>query len=256
VATGFPSNLDKLIRELASAVHPGRDGTPFDRAVLLEDLELANLDQPEVVVDEVRRAVRAHLEWLSEERPTFAERVCRALRERASFHLAVPMVESWFFADPGGLARAGVPAVRLPPCVVAGDAEALRVLDTEYLADDGMGCSRWRSLPPDRQRDYRPVWLIARDWRERHPKAYLSWLCRDPAERRCTAYREVDGGRVALEGLEWADALRVAEHCRYLRSLVCDLAESLEVVLPFTCGELAGLTSPHHLPQDPVLRNI
>jgi hypothetical protein len=94
--------------------------------------------------------------------------------------------------------------------------------------------------------------------RARHPKAYLSWLCRDPLEPDCTSYRETDGGAAALRGLDWPAVVRRPDHMRFARSLLADLADALGR-WPTTIsqgGNEAPLTSIRHAPKDRVLRNM
>jgi len=167
------------------------------------------------------------------------------------------MLESWFFADPEGPANAGVPADRLPPLLAAGDPEKLLVRDESYLGDDASACAAWRELSPKRQAKNRPPWLLERGARERHPKAYLAWLLRQPAERKCSAYREVQGGRSALTAIDWGACLRDSEHCSFLRAMLFDLADALETELPAEfSGVTAAATARNSLPPVPVLRNL
>lgn len=260
-----PDNLLQLVKRLASEVYPGRDGQAADLAVVLEDLELENADQAELVVDTVRAAVRQHVQDLTRRATaTTARRVEEALRERASFHLAVPMIEAWFFADPSVLPLAGVKVDRLPPrlreCV---DPELFETDDAEFSAEDG---SAWVALEGQRTRrraSDRPPWILplrpelAGYRRERHPKAYLSWLCRDPQEKRWSTYRESQGGAKALGALDWPRVVGNPTHCMFARALLGDLSE----VLGRPAAELPS-GQEHHLvarataPQARVLRNV
>lgn len=133
-----PANLDKLVEALAAEVCPGRRGAPADLAVLLDDLELENVDQPDVVLGCVRDAVYRHLSGLQ---GSLANRTAEALRARASFHLAVPMLETWFFGDPSALLAAGVPDHRLPARLRHGaDPETFETDDSAFSLDDGSDC--------------------------------------------------------------------------------------------------------------------
>ena len=105
-------------------------------------------------------------------------------------------------------------------------------------------------------RNRRAAWMKVD--RTRHPKAYLGWLCRDPALPDCTSYRETDGGAAALRRLDWPTVARRPDHMRYARSLLADLADKLGE-WPSTVargGEEAPLTSIRHAPKDRVLRNM
>jgi hypothetical protein len=236
-ATDIGSRLPRLVQQLASEVHPGRRGERADLALLIDDLELENTDQPAIVVAAVREAVRRHVDGLAQRTgAATVQRVVDALRERASFHLAAPMIEAWFFADPSVLPAAGVPLDRLPPLLQDGvDPEAFATEDVRFSADDGACCAalavRNAGRPSRTQR--RPPWLlpVRADLpayrRERHPKAYLSWLCRDPDDDRCSTYRESSHGASALRSLGWARMLAAPSHARFARCIVQDLAEAL-----------------------------
>src|SRR5262249_2261768 len=62
--TGVMTNAEKMAQAMMLALDPGRKGTPADFAFALEDLELANDDQPQRVVDVFREAVRSRLPGL------------------------------------------------------------------------------------------------------------------------------------------------------------------------------------------------
>lgn len=249
-------NVDKLVGEMASALVPGRRGDPYDLAFVIEDLELKNKRQPAVVVEAFRNAVLRHLEKLERENARLAERVRGALLAKASFHLAVPMMEAWLFADPAGPANAGVLEGRLPPNWQSRrDPEDFLTLDPDYLSDTGASCERWLALPPKRQKDHKPLWLRPAS-RGEHPKAFLAWLSRAPAERECTGYRETHEGASALQRLAWANVLANPAHCTYARALIDDLADALGEPSPAGAGAAAPLTDHRERRVAPVLRNI
>jgi hypothetical protein len=261
------TRLPRLVAQLAAEVYPGRDGTSADLAVLIDDLELDNADQPQVVVACVREAVHLHIAELAQHRSAeTVHRVERALLARASFHLAAPMIEAWFFADPAALVMAGVPAERLPPRLRRDvDVEDFETDDAPFSNDDGTICAALlaRNARRPSRKSERAPWALARRpelpgyRRERHPKAYLSWLCRDPSSERCTAYRESDHGRSALEGLPWARVLGSPRHCRFARTLVNDLAEVLGApAVPLPPGEEHPLLTRSGATAARVLRNV
>jgi hypothetical protein len=257
LARGAPNgNVGKIVEAMAGELVPGRRGSPPDLLMVLDDLELANKVQPDVVVDVFRDATVAHLQRLRAERLSFAERVESALLRKASFHLAVPMIEAWLFADPQGPNNAAVPAARLPPNWRAThDAEDFLTADPTYLADDCAACTAWQALPASKQRAHRPAWQTSQ--RDLHPKAFLAWLSRDPAEKKCSCYRETHEGAAALRSLDWAAALADPAHCTFLRALVADLADGLGQPPRFPLrGSAASLTSHAERRAAPVLRNI
>ncbi|AKT41399.1 hypothetical protein [Chondromyces crocatus] len=264
-STLMPGNLLRLVQQLASEVHPGRDGNAADLAVLIDDLELENIDQPGLVVERVRSAVRQHLDQLGQrENAAKVAHVREALLERASFHLASPMIEAWFFGDLEALKHAGIPDDRLPPQLRAGiDLEHFETDHEAFSSDDGTHCtamhaSARRGSPP------RPRWMLkARPdlphyQRERHPKAYLTWLCRNAEEKRCcSTYRETHEGAAALRALRWEQVLQTPGHGRFARALLRDLADILgPPTVALTDGEEHPLLSRSNAPMDRVLRNL
>jgi hypothetical protein len=261
------SRLPRLIQQLAADVHPGRDGKPADLAVLIDDLELENVDQPHLVVDVVREAARRHLHLLSQHKNAdYVRRVAEALRERASFHLAVPMVEAWFFADAGAFLPLGVPASQLPPRLKLGvDPEAFETDDPSFSADDASHCLALiaRNASNSRAKPKQAPWMLKlRDdlpayRRERHPKAYLNWLCRTPSDERGSTYRESIHGARALAGLDWQSVLASPSHYSFARALVQDLAEKLgPPALSLPPGDECPLLARSKAPPARVLRNL
>ena len=117
----------------------------------------------------------------------------------------------------------------------------------------------WRANSCQDDEEIRPTcWS---EWpkenRERHPKSYLAWLCRDPNAKKCNTYRETSKGATALADLDWRASLTVGQHCQYLRAMVKDIAEALGESFPGpTNAASAQLTSRYHLPEAPILRNL
>jgi hypothetical protein len=260
-AADVPTNLAKLVQELGGQVYPRRRDAA-DLAVVVDDLELFNIDQPATVVEAVRQAVRSHVERAALP-PQEKVELARCLRERASFHLAVPMTEAWFFADAQSIARNGVPAdrsARLRPSV---DPESFETEDALFSADDGTACATMANRNRRRHEDRRPPWIITPQadapWfvRERHPKAYLQWLCRDPSDNWCTSWRESKAGAEALRELSFGAVLANPSHCAYIRALIDDLADALGEPAPFDpAGVIAPLTSRKRPEAKAALRNL
>lgn len=225
---------------------------------MLEDLEVPNKQTADIVVQIFRDATIKHVDELRrKERPGLAETVKEALLAKASFHLAATMIEAWLFADPRGPEKATVPLARLPPnWGHTRDPENFLTNDPAYLADNCGDCTAWHALQPNqRKNSHKPAWK--REQRELHPKAFISWLCRDPTANKCSHYRETHEGARALGDLDWTAALRVPEHCTFLRALVQDLADGLGTVPAFPIdGDASPVTSHKQQRQTPVLRNI
>ncbi len=260
-AADVPTSLAKLVQELAGQVYPRRRDAA-DLAVVVDDLELFNLDRSEAVVEAVRRAAHDHMARASL-LPADKRDLARCLRERASFHLAVPMTEAWFFADPKSIGGNGVPAGRTARLRARTDPEAFETDDSVYSTDDGSACRKLADRNRRRRENRRAPWLIAPQsdvpWfvRERHPKAYLQWLCRDPDDNHCTAWSESKAGAEALGKLDWGAVLKNPKHCAYARALIDDVADALDEPQPFDGGgTIAPLTARKPRHQVAVLRNV
>lgn len=244
----------RLAAHLVANVEPGRRREkPFDLVKAIDDVELDNMAQPQRPVHHVREAVRAHIGQTPWPSLDTQRRAAERVRERCSFHLLSPMVESYFFAEtgqadkPSAILRAGaVRPAQLDPATQ--DVEAFLVADPAFLGvpDD----HRY----PDAKRSKIP-W--AKPQRAQHPKHYLRFLC-DPdiygTERR--PYRETQGGCRALERLDWAQVVAHAKHTTFARAFLEDLADGLGMESPVPPGDVHGETrlKLHHPGR--VLRNL
>lgn len=244
----LPEAATLLIGRAAQEALGDRRRAPADAVVVLDDLELANRTQPARVARVFRQAAERHLTDLRDARG----RTATALRDRVSFHLIVPMIEAWFFGDPQALRAAGVPAGAAPILDGAG-IEEFCTLDLFYEVANEAACPRW--IANGRRKADRPKWLGKQ--RERHPKGYLQWLCRDADAKGCTSYDESRGGAEALKALDWP-ALLAGPGLRYLGALVEDLADAMRAPLPpmRPAGDPPAATSLSRRPRDRVLRNL
>jgi hypothetical protein len=224
---GQKTRAQPMAQAIVSAFAPGRflDVAP-DLVLAVDDLELANVDQPHVVTEYLAREIELTIKdrnFL----PSDETRVRELLRDRASFHLFVPMPESYFYAEAAALARAGAKtASRFD--VAQHDTEGFEVDDPDY-----------------RQ------WLAKRAPNaiepHRHPKQYLRYLC-DPHANIERAYRETKEGMRALETLSWSEVTaRAAREC-YARALLEDFADGIGAswespgpVAPLTARRSGGL---------------
>ncbi|MCX4242924.1 hypothetical protein [Paraliomyxa miuraensis] len=249
---------DLVQRAAAEAIGDRRrNRAPADLVVVLDDLELANRHQPDAVIQVAQEAVRRHLARLEFRTQ---ERTRKALRERVSLHLVVPMIESWLFADPRGPANAGCPPDRTPRLRDV-EPEDFETHDDDYAAATLHACTCWQSLPAARKAQQRrrnklrPAWAGNLD-RTRHPKGYLQWLCIDSSSKSCTTYDESHGTQ-ALTVLDWQHLL-TSVRLPYLRSLVADIADALgqEPVVGPIEGHQAPLTCRKHAPTEVLLRNL
>lgn len=231
-----PTTLEKFATSIVAAV----EDEPPELVMAIDDLELVNAPHPELVVRRVREAVSRHLhqhDWPSE---ATRQKVIQRVRERCSFHLFAPMVESYFFSEPGSLQRAGAtrPARLDPRCT---DVEDFLTDDAEYIQHPNV---------PHKQSPKRKSWAIPE--RARHPKHYLRFLC-EPTNPHTERYVETRGGAEALKQLAWGQVLAHADRVRFARALFEDLAAGLGVEHPFP-GEGHPATASFKAAR--VLRNL
>lgn len=250
---GKENNADKLLqRALGEALGDGRRRFAADLVIIIDDLELVNQNQPQCVVQIMREAAERHLHRLNYESQK-QDRHRRILRERVSFHLAKPMIEAWLLADSTASAEAG--CWRTSRLKHPNDPEAFETADDEYHVDDGSDCMAYLAQPERKKRKCKPGWLKRAAQRRHHPKDYLSWLCKDPNDCKCSSYDETRGGADALRRLDWTALFGDQHSACFARSMIADLAERLQTQLPFP-GDQAAETDLHQRPQDHRLRNL
>jgi hypothetical protein len=243
----------ELVANAALEALGDRHKDPADLVVVLEDLELCNEGQEEVVARYFRHAVKHHL--ADERVARHAKRTAQVLRDRVSFHLAVPMIESWLFADDEALRRAGVPPGRTPRLRAEMELERFETADPEYALATQALCPH----TPWQEKNARPKW--SGEDRRRHPKGYLQWLCLDPTSKKCTTYAEAEGGAAALRDLAW-ERVSEREGISYLAAMLEDLGHALGGT-PFDAMKkriaqcaAAACTSITKAPRDKLLRNL
>ncbi len=213
----------RIVPEVAGALDAG-----YHQVILVADLELENMGRAPHVCDIVKHAVRLHVQGID---PRYAAVTERAFRERASFHLSVPMTESWLFGDPSVCEKNNVPPGRTPRLTVGRDREAFLTSDPEYEIDHGTECATLVERAARGVKRKRAPWVKER--RTEHPKHYLEWLCRDPAENDCTTWKETKAGANALACLDWKAVLNLPSEYGFLHALVEDLADALKEPEPF-----------------------
>lgn len=243
-----PGLAAELVRAaLGTLVPAGPADRPADLSIILDDVELCNKGNEGAVIAHMRAAaLQVIAATPAPQRPGAAD----LLRRRASFHLAAPMAEGWFFGDPAGIAaeQQGGPPVMLSQ---GRDPEDFCTDDPAYEGDDGAQCAAWAA-----GQARRPRWLIPQ--REAHPKAYMTWLMRAPQLADCTRYKEGKEGRRILSQLRWGTVLSSPTWFSYLRALVRDLEDGLGIAAVGVPpgGAEAPLTRLHDASHEPVLRNI
>lgn len=214
--------IDSLTAHLAGSLC-GREHA--DLAVFIEDLELVNRGNEPRVLQAVRESVQRHTRRVAQRRGAPRDLDAR-LRERASFHLFDPMVEAYFYDDPAALDAAAGRAMGHPPGRVAGvDPERFLVetiADPDYFA--AVGECELHKRPKDRKCPW------GGDHRAGHPKKYLKYLCRKaPPHHFCSDYKETVGGVAALRRLAWSTVLSTPGSAPFLRALIEDLEDALDL---------------------------
>jgi hypothetical protein len=204
-----------LAQAMLDEVGIGKRGEPADLVVLVDDVELGNLGQERVVVEHFKAAVNQKLATYSE---STQARYRPLIREKCSFHLLNPMVESYMFSDRVALDAAGVAAGQQPR-LVHPDVEQFETNDPAWLPT----CQTQNGL----KRQMKPWWR-----HERHPKHYLEHL----AERGGVFYEETKHGRDALEMLRWRQVPKDPTHTPVIRALLEDLADWFGVPNPLGTG--------------------
>ncbi|HRI71182.1 MAG TPA: hypothetical protein PK156_43415 [Polyangium sp.] len=267
--TDPPEAALELVERAAREALGDKHREAADLVIVLDDLEPANMHQPDRVAKVFRNVVIKHVAGLPSQ--ATREKTQAKLLERVSFHLLVPMVEALFFADPTALHNAGVSEEVTEAYPSDRDPEQFEIADSAYLNASDDACSCWKALGAKKKS--RPKWLglpswwnanepdeqgRVISWRQGHPKGYLQWLCKDGSHKKCTTYDESIGGGRALSSLSWPALLGREKHFGYLRALISDVSAKLQQD-PATgkvVGTIANLTDPLQYRPDAVLRNL
>lgn len=217
-----------LAKKLVSEAWVGEDGKPPDLVIAIDDLEVHNFNQPAVVCDAFRQAVEYDLNRRQLSQATEA-RLRQRLRDRCSFHLLCPMIETYFFGEADALKRAGC-APGIQPGLANLDLEDFVCNDPAWLPHCQEENSRKAgSTPP------MPWWR-----EERHPKHYLEHL----VGRNHGLYQELLGGKEALKTLDWHGVPANASSIALLRALFADIADFFGIPSPLGSGQPSPLTYP------------
>ena len=200
-------------------------GGPPDLVIGVDDLELHNSHQPELVTAWIRRGVEDYLDRNPAGSRT-DDRRRATLRDNCSFHLLVPMPETYFFGERAALDRSGV-AASIEARLCCDDLEA-------FETDDP---------------------LFEHPNHRRHPKRYLIDLLRRSGRAGPHYYRETQDGARALEVLAWHELTDNQQTLSFARALFEDLADAFGVPNPLGDGSLAPATHPTDH-RDLLLRNL
>jgi hypothetical protein len=215
--------MQALARAMLSEVKSGKQGTPADLVIVVDDVELDNVDREAVLVKHFQGALEA---LLADHSLQARERYQKLLRERCSFHMLRPMVESYFFGDGDTLRSMGVQST---PLVRHTDVERFEATDADpgWLED----CR----LDNQRLQHQHPGWR-----RECHPKHYLEHLL----QRESIFYDEKIHGEPALKRLAWKQVPKASADCAIARCLFEDVADWFGVPNPLGAGDLQQCLYP------------
>lgn len=201
--------VDKLARALVRNVLEGE----CDLVVAIDDLELVN----ENGVEDVRGFFRAAVEREIDGKLTISQQ--ERLAKRASFHLLAPMVEAYFYGETDAIGRA-LDEAGVDPwpawSIACTDLEKFATTDAEFLDRE-----KYPDLSKEQRRKKSLAWRTAD--RQRHPKRYLEYLCRDGS----LGYREGRSGVAALRGLAFEQVSKMG--VPLLRQMLADVEEALEL---------------------------
>lgn len=179
----------------------------------LDDVE-SNRGNERLIMLIVQRALAANFQTLP---PTQHDR--DLLRQRASVHLAVPMIESWLFPDSAAVARAG--AISHGNWDSHSDAEQFQVADENYQI--------WHD----------ELWPRSPMPAAAHPKRYLQFLGLDRDRQMESATSE------ALRLLNWQRVPQSSPRMAYLHALLADLADVASLDYGPTVPDSAATRRPH-----------
>jgi hypothetical protein len=232
-AKGVQSAIEKYATALVAALDPGRKRQKPDFVFGIEDLELANRQDPAEVIRVFRYAINAELDRRRQSMNAHSyQKLSDGVKERCSFHLFTPMTEAYFFADPQVLGKIG--CKQSPILKPDSDVELFETTDGAYLDPAAQAAS---------------LWAIDQASRPFHPKRYVQFLV-EPA-----SYNETTEGVQALLALNWHTVLARPEQTLFLRSMFQDLGHAVGLDPSSFPGKVQPLTSGHGN-RSRVLRNL
>lgn len=207
----------------------GRNKTPADLVIVIDDLELGNLDQPELVAAHFRQAVELELQSYPFDSEHGRQKAIRTIRSKCSFHVLRPMIESYLFGDPLALCATGLPAAVEPQLRHPTDVEDFESADSAWQAICSAENRRLQKINP---------W-----WNhEKHPKHYLAHLLK--REKIGDSYEETIQGKNALLALNWLTVPKIPEDISCMRALFQDLADWFEIPTPLKDGPTSNYFYP------------
>jgi len=226
--------LSKPMKDIAQAMFDeilrGKTGQPADLVIVIDDIEIANIDQENIIIEHFRAAVE-HIFKEKRYSSNTEDRYRTILREKCSFHLLRPMIEVYLFGDPNALQLAGVSKSMKPQLIHPTDVEKFETNDPEWLPT----CKA--NNENKRKDEHNPItWW----YQERHPKLYLEHL----SDRCGIFYDETNYGKKALEEIAWTKVPKCETDTSYLRSLFEDIADWFEILNPLGMGDKSQYVYP------------
>jgi len=225
-------NLAQAMLKEAITGKTGKNEKPADLVIVIDDVELGNLGQEHIIAKHFKSAVEQTLKEYSGDTES---RYREILRNKCSFHVLKPMVESYFFGDSNALSLAGVPVGEIPKLVHPTDVEQFETNDPAWLST----CR----VENDTKRQKIPWWC-----HERHPKHYLEHL----TARGQVFYDETSYGKTALEALAWPQVPKCQSDTSFIRSLFEDISDWFGFDIPNPLGR--GETNKYFYPLPSVIR--
>jgi len=116
--TRTPSGpMKQLVKAMIAEAGIGKKGEPADLVVVIDDVELGNLGRENIIAAHFQNAMQHELNKYNTKT---IQRYQSILRQKCSFHLLKPMVESYVFGDINALRVAGVPKGVSPKILLTG----------------------------------------------------------------------------------------------------------------------------------------
>lgn len=228
-----------LARAMIREVIDGKQGTPADLVIVIDDVELGNLGQEDVIAKHFCLAVEAELEELKLSATTL-DRYKGIIRERCSFHVLKPMAEAYFFSDIQILKAMGV--TDNPLLRHATNVEDFEITDSTWLPE----CHLQNQTQAKNDREW---------WRhEMHPKHYINHLITRSGS---SGYDETMQGAQALQALNWKNVPKIETDSLFIRALFEDLADWFEIRSPIVGNTASAFyPTPRTRRPDLTLRNM
>ncbi|MBF0192847.1 MAG: hypothetical protein HQL99_17175 [Magnetococcales bacterium] len=217
--------MKRLVKAMLAEATIGSQGTPADLVLVLDDVELHNLGQESIVTDHFKKAIEMHLSNL----PNNQLKIREIIRNKCSFHLLKPMIESYLFGDLEALSMAGVPASTQPLLVHATDMEQFESNDPQWLPN----CYAENE---EKKKINQPWWR-----HECHAKQYLIYLRSRHSE---FPYQETMHGKKSLTMLNWKKIQKTPTDNPIIHSLFQDIADWFGVQNPLGEGKIDPIFYP------------